>query len=75
MIETVFNHGITEEERGSMGMLDKDKYLSIVGEETARRDIARLLHRRGEKREVVEKYLDGLPPMTVIDFWRTVTHP
>lgn len=74
MIETVFNHGITEDEWQNICGLDKELYLSVVDEQSARFDLALLYHLRGDS-DRTNKYLDGLPPLVINDFWRTVTHP
>lgn len=73
-METVFDHGITVKERERIGIVDKVLYLKHIDEESARLDLAFLYHDRGNKK-MVDKYLEGLPPLVVNDFWRTVTHP
>ena len=74
MIETIFDHGITKEEQKCIGVLDRDLYLRIIDEQSARLDLALLYHLRSEKGRVA-MYLEGLPSLVVNDFWRTVTHP
>ena len=73
-METVFNHGITAEEWDFICGLDKDIYLKVVDENTARRDIAALYYHRGDL-TTAEAYLNRLPPEVQSEFWRTVTHP
>lgn len=73
-METVFNHNITKEEISRIGILRKELYLKVVDEESANLDLAFLYHERGNLKKV-DKYLEGLPPLVVNDFWRTVTHP
>ncbi len=73
-METVFDHGISNSEIRQIGFLDKEKYLQVVDEQSSRFDLALLYHLRGEL-EKVNEYLEGLPPIVVNDFWRTVTHP
>lgn len=73
-METVFDHDIIDEEKKSIGILEKDLYLMLVDENTARFDLALLYYRRGNKRKS-KKYLEGVEPNLVNDFWRTVTHP
>ena len=74
-METVFDHNITTEEWNYICGMRKELYLKVVDEETARQDLASLYHLRGADRSVVEKYLEGLSPLVVLNFWRTVTHP
>lgn len=74
MIETVFNHGITEDEWQNICGLDRELYLSVVDEQSARVHLAALFCHRGD-RDRASKYLDGLPPLVVNDFWRGITHP
>ncbi len=76
MIETVFNqeHGMTDKEWRQICGLDRETYLSVVDEESAKYNLAALYHLRGDD-DRAAKYLEGLPPLVVSDFWRTVTHP
>ena len=73
-METVFDHDITDEEKRSIGILERDLYGKLVDEETARFHLALLYNRRGKKTKS-KKYLEGMEPNLVNDFWRTVTHP
>lgn len=41
-METVFDYNITDKEREDIGISDKDRYLAIVGEDTANLDLATL---------------------------------
>ena len=73
-METVFDHNITKEEIKRIGILRKELYLKVVDEESANLELAFLYYERGNRKRV-NKYLEGLPPLVVNDFWRTVTHP
>jgi hypothetical protein len=73
-METVFDHNITDKEWQDICGLDKELYLKVVDHESACLGLAFLYHKRGN-RKMVDKYLEGLPPLVVNDFWRTVTHP
>lgn len=46
-METVFDYNITDKEREDIGISDKERYLAIVGEDTANLDLATLFHTRG----------------------------
>jgi len=74
MIETVYQHGLTVEESKKIGFPEKNIYLRVIDEQSARFDLALLYNLRGDEVKVA-KYLEGLPPNMVNDFWRTVTHP
>lgn len=39
-METVFDYNITDKEREDIGISDKERYLAIVGEDTANLDLA-----------------------------------
>ena len=39
-METVFDYNITDKERENIGISDKERYLAIVGEDTANLDLA-----------------------------------
>lgn len=73
-METVFDHNITKEEWNYICGLEKEKYLSIVDEESSKIHLAALFYYRGDRGKA-ESYLESLPPLIVNDFWRTVTHP
>ena len=73
-IETVFDHNITAKEWDNICSIDRKLYLNIVDEQTSKLHLAALFYNRGDK-EKAEKYLDGLPPLVVNDFWRGITHP
>ena len=73
-METVFDHNITEKEWKRICGMRKDLYLKVVDEESARLHLAFLYYERKD-RKLVDNYLEGLPPLIVNDFWRTVTHP
>ena len=47
-METVFDYNITDKERENIGISDKERYLAIVGEDTANLDLATLFHTRGD---------------------------
>ena len=38
-METVFDYNITDKEREDIGISDKERYLAIVGEDTANLDL------------------------------------
>ncbi len=73
-IETVFQHSITEQEKEKIGLLDMETYMNVVDGQSARLDLAFLYYLRGDDTRV-RHYLEGLPPLVVNDFWRTITHP
>ena len=66
-METVFDKNITDRELKDLGFLDKETYLKIIDEESARLDLACLYHHRGNQRKVNE-YLKGLSEMSVMTF-------
>lgn len=76
MIETVFSkqHKMTDKEWQQICGLDRERYLSVVDEQSARLDLAFLYQLRGDS-ERTANYLNGLSHLVVNDFWRTVTHP
>ena len=73
-METVFDYNITDKEREDIGISDKERYLAIVGEDTAYLDLATLFHTRGDNNRMA-RYADTLPLDMKLDFYRTVTHP
>ena len=76
MIETAFNseHKMTDKEWQYICGMNRDIYLKVVDEESAKFDLASLYYYRGDRKKVMQ-YLEGLKPNYVNDFWRTVTHP
>lgn len=73
-METVYDYNITDKEREDIGISDKERYLAIVGEDTANLDLATLFHTRGDNNRMA-RYADKLPLDMKLDFYRTVTHP
>ena len=59
-METVFDYNITDKEREDIGISDKERYLAIVGEDTANLDLATLFHTRGDN-DRMARYADKLP--------------
>ena len=51
-----------------------DYNIAPFDEETANMDLASLFWYRGDKKKAA-KYADKLPPLSKLDFYRTVTHP
>ena len=74
-METVFDHNITPEEWNVIFGINKELYLKIVDEDSAFYHLACLYHLRGAKKDVIQDYLNRIPPTMALDFWRTVTHP
>jgi len=70
-METVFDYNITDKEREDIGISDKERYLAIVGEDTANLDLATLFHTRGDN-DRMARYADKLPLDMKLDFYRTV---
>ena len=56
-METVFDYNITDKEREDIGISDKERYLAIVGEDTANLDLATLFHTRGDNNRMT-RYAD-----------------
>jgi hypothetical protein len=75
VMETVFDYNITPEEWENIhGGAGKERYLQLIGEESANFDLALLFYRRGDK-EKATYYANKLPFDYRNDFWRLVTHP
>lgn len=53
-METVFDYNITDKERENIGISDKERYLAIVGEDTANLDLATLFHTRGDNNRMAK---------------------
>ena len=66
-METIFDHNITDKEYQELGLINKETYLKIIDEESARLDLACLYHYRSNKRKV-DEYLKGLSEMSVMTF-------
>ncbi len=56
-METVFNYGITPQERLSLHICDREQYLSLTERNTAFKDVCNLLNLRGQGREVVNLFI------------------
>lgn len=73
-METVFDHNITDAEFKTIIMCSKERYLNIVSQKIAYRDIAFLYYIRGD-RHTAEKYIGKTNDVdTINSFWRIATH-
>lgn len=74
-METVFDYNITDKEREYLGITGEGMiYAATHYEYTANLCLASLFWYRGDKKKAA-KYADKLPPLSKLDFYRTVTHP
>ncbi len=73
--KTIFDYGVTiDEYQAIRGGLDKEKYLTVVDEQTALSDIAYLLHNRGNNKDAIA-IAKELPGSMQECFLRTIEHP
>lgn len=61
-METVFNYGITMQERICLNICDREKYLTLTEKRTAFEDVCNLLNLRGQGREVVNLFINQKMP-------------
>lgn len=75
-METIFDHNPTKEELDLLGRhIPKDRYESIVGDNTRYRDLAALFHIRGKKWKM-RKYINKVTNVDMRNsFFRTIYHP
>ncbi|MBQ1667907.1 MAG: hypothetical protein II063_08040 [Prevotella sp.] len=75
-METIFDYNPTKEELRRLGrQIPKDKYESIVSDNSRYRDLAALFHIRGKEWKM-RKYINKVTNIDMRNsFFRTIYHP